>query len=130
MKKIYKYPLALEDKQTIQMPKGSSILCVQTQHGKPCLWAMVDHRVPSIDVKIEIYGTGETVSQPDWLRYIGTFQINGGYEVYHVFLNEGVHIPHFPCPEDYVITMQRERKLDEFRKHILSERPPEDLTSF
>ena len=35
MEKIYKYPLALEDKQTIEMPIGSQILCVQTQFNQP-----------------------------------------------------------------------------------------------
>ena len=80
MEKIYKYPLALEDKQTIEMPIGSQILCVQTQFNQPY---------------IEIYGTGESITNPfpSYLKYIGTFQINNGHEVYHVFLNELVSVP-------------------------------------
>lgn len=95
MEKIYKYPLALEDKQTIEMPIGSQILCVQTQFNQPYIWAMVNPNLPPIGVKIEIYGTGESITNPfpSYLKYIGTFQINNGHEVYHVFLNELVSVP-------------------------------------
>lgn len=95
MEKIYKYPLALEDKQTIEMPMGSQILSIQTQFNKPCIWAMVNPNLPPIGVKIEIYGTGESITNPfpSYLKYIGTFQINNGHVVYHVFLNELVSVP-------------------------------------
>ena len=95
METIYKYPLELKDKQTIEMPIGSQILCVQTQFDKPCIWAMVNPNLPPVGVKIEIYGTGGSITNPypSYLKYIGTFQIYRGHEVYHVFLNELVSVP-------------------------------------
>lgn len=95
MKTIYKYPLTLVDKQTIEMPMDFQILCIQTQFNKPCIWVMVNPKLPPIGIKIEIYGTGESITNPypEYLKYIGTFQTNNGHEVYHVFLNELVSVP-------------------------------------
>ena len=62
MKVVYKYPLALEDKQTIEIPISSQILCVQTQFNKPCIWAIVDPSLPSKEIKIESYGTGGSIT--------------------------------------------------------------------
>lgn len=80
-KRIWKYPIALQDAQFIEMPKGAEILCVQMQDGNPCLWALV---LPGETErrKIEIYGTGHPVSELE-LAYIGTYQ-EGPY-VWHVF---------------------------------------------
>lgn len=81
---IWKYVL---DKPVmdIEMPQGATILTVQTQHGKPCLWALVDENRPrSIRTFVSV-GTGHEF--PKALAhhyYIGTFQIEGTL-VFHVF---------------------------------------------
>lgn len=89
---IWKYMLERRRVQTIRMPKGSKILSLQTQFAKPCLWIAFDrqnhdyyHRVEEARSFVTI-GTGEDV--PDTLsslNFLGTYQIDNGAEVYHVF---------------------------------------------
>jgi hypothetical protein len=42
VKVIYKYTLEVTDEQEVKMPANAQILCVQVQHGRPTLWALVD----------------------------------------------------------------------------------------
>ncbi len=81
---IFKYPLELEDQQTVTMPMGSRVLCVQVQRGRPCLWAMVDSEVVETEQHhIRIYGTGHPIDRHP-SRYYGTFQLKDTL-VFHVF---------------------------------------------
>lgn len=75
MKTIWKYPLDLQDKQTVMMPEGAEILTVQMQ-GAACLWALVDSRNVLTDRVIEIFGTGNPMHSDMGVerRYIGTIQ--------------------------------------------------------
>ena len=86
MKTIWKYPLKVEDEQTIKMPAGSSILCVMTQYDRPCLWAKVDDSAPMVDVKILCYGTGRRVDESPLLTYLGTALLCQGNIVLHYFI--------------------------------------------
>lgn len=85
--KIYKYPLVIEDEQNISMPLGAELLTVELQHGRPCLWAIVDEEQPNTeDRKLLIIGTGNPM--PKVGKYLATFQSmgNGGFSfVWHVF---------------------------------------------
>lgn len=82
---IYKYPLQVQDKQTIKLPSGYKILTVQVQDGIPCLWAMVDTSIDCVEVNIITHGTGNGIFGNEELRYIGTYQLNNGVLVFHVF---------------------------------------------
>lgn len=85
-RKIFKYPLETTDHQEVEMPIASVILCVQVQHGIPCLWAMVntDPELAKEKRKVRICGTGHDVDDhPDY--YVGTYQLQGGALVFHVF---------------------------------------------
>ena len=67
------------------MPRSAQILCVQTKAGAPCIWALV-HEIdgPKITRTYRTYGTGhehEAITG----RYIGTYQLQGGALVFHVF---------------------------------------------
>lgn len=80
-KRIFKYPLKIEDKQVIKMPLGYQILTVQIKDNVPCIWAIVDDKETHIvDCKIITVGTGHYF---DKLDYIGTYQFN--QLVFHVF---------------------------------------------
>ena len=81
---IYKYPIMTTDKQSIQMPLGAKILCIQTQNELPCLWALVDD-LPLEPRCILIFHTGHPVPADKSLYYIGTYQLLGGQLVFHVF---------------------------------------------
>ena len=88
MKKIYKYPLEIEDTQFVELPLGAEILTAQMQGNQLCLWAMVNTSPEAINKnrRIEIIGTGSPVPTGD-LKYISTFQMMGGVLIFHVFEN-------------------------------------------
>lgn len=92
MKTIYKYNLEVTDVQQVQLPKEAKILCVQTQHGEPHLWAEVDTDKTPEARTIEIFGTGHPISQEmgQNRRYISTFQLQGGLLVFHAYEYTGV----------------------------------------
>lgn len=88
MKTIYKYQLNTADIIDIEMPIDSEILTVQAQHGKPCIWAMVDDNGKFKTRRFEIYGTGHEIrplEEYKCRKYIGTYQLLGGGLIFHVF---------------------------------------------
>lgn len=85
MQRVFKYPLHATGEQSVPLPHGAQILCVQTQRGTPCLWALIDDTAPTgVYRTITIYGTGQPIYRSPG-KYIGTFQINDGSLVFHVF---------------------------------------------
>jgi hypothetical protein len=87
--RIFKYKLKIPGRQKIEMPSNSKLLTVQVQRREPMLWALVDDEdSKTIDREIAIFATGEAL--PDGRgEYLGTFQIDEGRLVFHVF--EVVH---------------------------------------
>ena len=101
MRKIFKYPLRLEDKQTVTLPFEHNVLSVGVQLvnedflGAPIvgegimLWAMIDeNNYPvhkTVDRTIHIIGTGNSIPNVE-LKFIGTVQLQKGKLVFHVFL--------------------------------------------
>lgn len=81
---IWKYQFAVEDEVVLRMPRGATVLSVQTQDGRPCLWALVDPQKPTVDRRFELYGTGHPV-QGLVGKHVGTFQMHGGALVFHMF---------------------------------------------
>ncbi len=80
---IWKYQLAVDDIQFIEMPKGAQLLSVQVQYGIPCLWARVDPDAELEFVEIVTYVTGGMARNN--LQYIGTYQLHSGSFIGHVF---------------------------------------------
>ena len=83
-KAIWKYPLKVEAQQSIEMPIGAEILCVQMQGEQPFLWAKVTPNGWPIKKTIVIHPTGHEFEEYPG-RYIGTFQMQGGLYVWHVY---------------------------------------------
>jgi hypothetical protein len=87
-RKIFKYPLTIDDEIEISMPEGSQILAVHTQVNYlmqiPCIWAIVDTDAPLITRRLCIRGTGHTFKGNEG-KYIGTFQIDNGALIFHLF---------------------------------------------
>lgn len=82
--KIFKYALKNNNDQIIKMPIGATILTVQVQRNIPMLWAVVDEKVEMTeDRKIIVEVTGFPLS--NYKRYIGTYQLENGSFVGHVF---------------------------------------------
>jgi len=75
--RIYKYPLYAMTNE-IKMPKGSKPLCVQLQHGEPCLWVESNDYAGEHEIRhFVIYTTGAEIPELD-THYIGTFQADDG----------------------------------------------------
>ena len=89
MKTIWKYPLSGSSYQSIEMPRGAKILDVQNQSGKPCIWALVDTEQPHEIRNFLVYGTGWKIEGTPG-KFIGTFQLDGGAYVFHLFDFQGV----------------------------------------
>lgn len=73
-KTIYKYDLALQDNQTLEMPAGSKALCIDIQNGDPKLWVLCDPTMPKIQYDILCVGTGHEINKPVG-QYLGTIHI-------------------------------------------------------
>lgn len=87
-KKIFKYPIKVEDVQMVEMPRGAVVLTVQTQQEIPCIWAEVDPDAEKVRRQFRTYGTGHAMDAgPDRL-YIGTYQLRGGSLVFHVYTDQ------------------------------------------
>ncbi len=80
---ILKYTIQIVDRPTLTLPASAKILSVQMQNGVPCVWALVDPGTPEHTRVLELYVTGEEISQARGLAFIGTFQ-DGPY-VGHLF---------------------------------------------
>ena len=83
MRTVWKFPLVMTDRQTVQMPMGAEILTVQMQGEQCCLWALCEPENVMRPREILIHGTGHPVG--DITRYIGSVQIYSGALVFHVF---------------------------------------------
>lgn len=86
MLRVYKYRLALRDKQQVQLPAGAASLSVQEQNGELCLWALVDPAEKKTETRtFRVHGTGHDINAADLVGYIGTVQQSALSLVWHVF---------------------------------------------
>lgn len=72
MKKIYKYPMPVQEKIELQLPVGAKIIRVSDIEGLFYLWAIVDTDCEETETRhIEFYNTGQPIENPDTLVYLG-----------------------------------------------------------
>jgi hypothetical protein len=85
--RIFKYRLGLQIHKPIDMPSGAAVLSVQMQHGEPVVWALVDPAAPPTKKHFRLVVTGEELTQRELadLKYVGTYQAEGGNFIGHVF---------------------------------------------
>lgn len=84
MTTIHKYPITIYDYIQLLMPKGAEVLCVQVQHEQPCIWAKVDTEQENEIRNFALRGTGHAFMGGEQ-KYIGSFQMQGGLLVFHLF---------------------------------------------
>lgn len=84
---VWKFPLGIYDRQTVDVPRGAKALTVQMQgEDGPCLWVMVDANAPVLDtLDVRIHGTGHRFDATGY-TYVSTFQMYGGSLVFHAFI--------------------------------------------
>jgi hypothetical protein len=86
MKTIWKYELNPATTMQLLLPRGTKLLSVQTQQGKPMLWALVDPLMVADEVHdLRIFGTGHDATEVAFWDFLGTFQLMDGRLVFHVF---------------------------------------------
>lgn len=85
MKTIFKYPLEISDIQEIELPKGAQILDIDVQHGLPVMWALVDPTEEKEKRRFHTTGTGHPIHDPGALKHVGSYQLDGGSFVGHLF---------------------------------------------
>ena len=83
-KVVWKYPVPVEDQFHIDMPEGAQVLTVQTQAGKPQIWALVDEENEPVHYGFRILGTGHKC-HTEVGKYVGSFQLAGGSFIFHLF---------------------------------------------
>ncbi len=83
---IWKYALEVQDTQWIELPRGAKALSVAVQDEVPCLWCQVDTEAVQDSVLVITHGTGHPMKK-DNMRFIGTYQLDGGSFVGHVFMS-------------------------------------------
>jgi len=82
---IWKFELKTIDEQYIEVPEGAEMLNVQVQNGVPCLWVRIDPAAERFKRCIVTHGTGHRMPSTIDEQYIGTYQLQGGAIVLHVF---------------------------------------------
>lgn len=88
MKTIYKYPLQIQNAQTVLLPRHFTILDVQNQNEILYLWAIVDPEEKEYGkVTIYIRGTGYLLTGDEG-KFLGTVQVLNGGLVWHLFLGK------------------------------------------
>lgn len=83
---IWKYPIEIDDRVDIEMPRNAQLIYVGDQAGQLTVWAMVDDRERPALRTLLIRGTGHPC--PDDAPYVGSAQVlrSSGYGfVWHVF---------------------------------------------
>lgn len=83
MRTIYKYQLDISDDVSVSMKSGATILCVQMQGERACVWATVDSDADNATRRLNWRGTGHDLSGVLEHRYVGTVQYHG--LVFHLF---------------------------------------------
>ena len=81
---VWKFKVSMASKSEIAMPYDAKILSVQAQNEQPCIWALVHPDAPMEIRTFRLIGTGHPVEKRE-LTFIGTFQLNGGIFVGHLF---------------------------------------------
>lgn len=84
MKSIWKFELSIALRTTISMPKDAEIIAFQTQHDKPCVWAIVETGKEFENRFFRFIGTGHNFEETPG-KFIGTIQTLNGDLVWHLF---------------------------------------------
>ena len=81
-KTIWKYSITPDC--TLDIPMGAKFLDVQTQHGSPVAWFLVNPNQITTKRVFKTYGTGHPVPENPG-KFLGSFQLESGALVFHLF---------------------------------------------
>lgn len=80
---IHKFAVAASGVTELKVHNYYTILCIQTQGNAAFIWIEVDTTRPKVDLSLWTYMTGE--KQTVCGEYLGTFQLDNGSYVGHVY---------------------------------------------
>lgn len=87
--KIFKYPVTIGTPFSLMMPLWAKPICVQIDQktGQPAMWVHVNEMNKLSLREFRVYGTGLEMYQPKDadLKYVGTFQMDEGQFVGHLY---------------------------------------------
>lgn len=84
VRKVFKYPLIVTDRQPVRIPVGHEFISLGVQDDTACLWAIVDPLQDLETIQILIHGTGHTIYETAG-EFLGTFQLADGKFTGHVW---------------------------------------------
>ncbi len=83
---VHKYPVPWGTHFAVDLPVHAQVLEVAMQNGRPQLWALVDTEREIEFRQFRLVGTGHPIEENiGQLRFVSTFQAEGGSLVFHVF---------------------------------------------
>ena len=85
MKTIWKYEIEISNSFTVRMPLFAEFLHIDVQDERPCMWFLVDDKFELVDCEFCVIGTGHNAEGMAKNDHLGTFQLQGGRLVFHVF---------------------------------------------
>ena len=87
MLSIHKFPVHVRDLFELRLPKGAEFLSVQQQYDATQSWWVVDLEQPKRSRFFRVRGTGHEFVRKagETEKFLGTFQLNGGTFVGHLF---------------------------------------------
>jgi len=82
-RKVFKYDVVMDDTFKLSLPQGAEVLSVGVQFGEPRMWVLVEPTAPVVERTFRVAGTGHHITGS--LKFIGTFQLEGGALIFHLF---------------------------------------------
>lgn len=89
---IHKYAIQ-PGKFALELPAGADILHVNTQYDEPFMWVKVDTSQPPVERVFKVFGKGHELTDDGCWEHVGTFLMNGGSLVRHLFEHEDGTLP-------------------------------------
>lgn len=83
---VYKFPIALDERSSVRMPRGAKILSVGMRGPQMFAWTLVEKgRTDTVERRFSIFGTGHTIPDDHIGVFVGTV-LDGPY-VWHIFVD-------------------------------------------
>lgn len=83
MRTIWKQVLPQLGNFELKLPAGAEIVALREQHDEPTIWFVCDSEAKPVLRRFVIVGTGHQA--PNIGKHVGTFFVDGGMFVFHVF---------------------------------------------
>jgi hypothetical protein len=84
MKRVFKYPVPVEDRFVVTASVDAKPMCIMMQYGQPQLWMLVDDGAVQAVHEFLLTGTGHPRDDLEGTQYVGSVLVEMGL-VFHLF---------------------------------------------